>query len=44
MCTFAQKGETFYFVNLLGIGFVTDVAQTATRFLLTGDLSYVIGI
>jgi len=44
VCTFTQKGETFYFVNLLGIGFVTDVAQTAARFPLAGDLSYVIGV
>lgn len=44
VCTFSQNGETFYFVNLLGIGFVTDVAQTASRFSMTGDLSYIIGV
>lgn len=44
VCTFTQNRETFYFVNLLGIGFVTDVAQTAARFPLPGELSYVMGV
>ncbi len=44
VCTFTQGLETFYFVNLLGVGFVTDVAQTAARFSWTGNLSYVIGV
>ena len=44
VCRFTQGQEYFYFVNLMGFGFVTDVAQTAARFGWTGDLSYVIGV
>ncbi|MBW1774836.1 MAG: YegS/Rv2252/BmrU family lipid kinase [Deltaproteobacteria bacterium] len=44
VCRFTQGKEFFYFVNLMGFGFVTDVAQTAARFGWTGDLSYVIGV
>jgi diacylglycerol kinase (ATP) len=44
VCRFAQGHESFYFVNLMGFGFVTDAAHTATRFGWTGDLSYVIGL
>lgn len=44
VCTFTQNDEIYYFVNLLGIGFVTDVARTASRYPLAGDLSYVIGV
>lgn len=44
VCRFIQPDEHYYFVNLMGFGFVTDVAQTATRFSWAGDLSYVIGV
>jgi diacylglycerol kinase (ATP) len=44
VCRFTQGRESFYFVNLMGFGFVTDVAHTAARFGRTGDLSYVIGV
>jgi diacylglycerol kinase (ATP) len=36
--------ETFYFINILGFGFVADVAQKAAAFKKWGDLSYVIGV
>ena len=44
VCRFTCKGETHYFVNLMGLGFVSDVARTAIRFRRVGDLSYVIGV
>jgi YegS/Rv2252/BmrU family lipid kinase len=44
VCRFTQGKEFFYFVNLMGFGFVTDVARTAARFGWAGDLSYVIGV
>lgn len=44
VCRFTQGHESFYFVNLMGFGFVTDAALTAARFGWTGDLSYVIGV
>ena len=36
--------ERFYFINLMGLGFVTDVAITAERFKWLNDLSYLIGV
>ena len=44
VCRFTQGHESFYFVNLMGFGFVTDAAHTAARFGWTGDFSYVIGV
>mgnify|MGYP001821988001 FL=1 len=44
VCSFTQGKERFYFVNLIGFGFVTDVAGTAARFKLLGRFSYVIGV
>jgi YegS/Rv2252/BmrU family lipid kinase len=44
VCTFTQGRRTLYFVNLMGFGFVTDVACTAARFSRTGDFSYIIGV
>ena len=44
VCSFTQDGQPWYFVNLAGFGFVTDVAQTAHRFKRFGDFSYVIGV
>jgi len=44
VCCFTQKMQTHYFINLMGLGFVTDVAHTATRFRRTGDFSYILGI
>jgi YegS/Rv2252/BmrU family lipid kinase len=44
VCSYTQADDTFYFINLMGFGFVTDVARTAARFSRYGDLSYVIGV
>jgi YegS/Rv2252/BmrU family lipid kinase len=44
VCCFSQAGQPWYFVNLTGFGFVTDVAATAHRFKRWGDFSYVLGV
>ena len=44
VCQFSQSQTAHYFVNLMGLGFVSDVAKTASRFKWAADLSYVIGV
>ena len=44
VCSFTQAQKKIYFVNLAGVGFVTDVAQTAHKFKFLRDFSYVIGV
>jgi YegS/Rv2252/BmrU family lipid kinase len=44
VCRFSQKESAHYFVNLMGFGFVTDVAKTAAHFKWAADFSYVIGV
>ncbi|MCG8566774.1 MAG: diacylglycerol kinase family lipid kinase, partial [Desulfobacterales bacterium] len=44
LISYTQKDRVRYFVNLTGLGFVTDVAATAARFKGLGDLSYLVGI
>jgi diacylglycerol kinase (ATP) len=44
VCRFTQQKNDGYFINLMGFGFVTDVAKTAARFGWAGDLSYIIGV
>jgi YegS/Rv2252/BmrU family lipid kinase len=44
VCRFSQEEAAHYFVNLMGFGFVTDVAKTAARFKWAADFSYVIGV
>ena len=34
----------FYFINILGFGFVTDVAKTAFKLRVFGHLSYILGV
>ena len=41
---FSTNGKKFYFINILGFGFVTDVAATAQRLSMFGALSYIIGV
>jgi YegS/Rv2252/BmrU family lipid kinase len=36
--------EQFYFINILGLGFVTDVAITAFKLRAFGHLSYILGV
>jgi YegS/Rv2252/BmrU family lipid kinase len=44
VCRFSQNSDEYYFVNLMGFGFVTDVAKTAIRLKWAADFSYVIGV
>ncbi|BBO76665.1 diacylglycerol kinase [Desulfosarcina widdelii] len=44
VCSFSQQGDLWYFVNLAGFGFVTDVARTAHQLKRCGDFSYVLGV
>lgn len=44
VCSFTQDGQPWYFVNLAGFGFVSDVARTAHRLKRFGDFSYVLGV
>lgn len=41
---FRYPEGAYYFINLLGTGFVADVAHTAGRYKNMGSLSYVIGV
>ncbi|MBN2411631.1 diacylglycerol kinase family lipid kinase [candidate division KSB1 bacterium] len=41
-CVFG--GDEFYFINILGFGFVADVARKASYYRNWGALSYVIGV
>ncbi len=41
---FSAKGFEGYFLNCVGVGFVTDVDTTASHFPFLGDLSYVLGV
>lgn len=36
--------DRFYFINILGLGFVTDVAQTAFKLRAFGHMSYILGV
>ncbi len=44
VCSFSQDKINYYFVNLTGVGFVTDVAKTAQKFKYLKDFSYLIGV
>ena len=44
VCSFTQAQKKIYFVNLTGLGFVTDVAKTAQKFKFFKDFSYIIGV
>lgn len=41
---FTTGRERYYFANILGFGFVTDIAATAFKLRMFGDLSYVLGV
>ena len=41
---FSCGSASYYFINVLGFGFVADVAQRATAYKGLGSLSYVIGL
>lgn len=44
VCRFTQPDGPRYFVNLMGLGFVTDVAVTAARLPWLGDAGYAVGV
>jgi len=41
-CKYAD--QQFYFINILGLGFVSDVAFKARKYKRFGDLSYIFGV
>lgn len=41
---FVTHGQNYYFLNIIGAGFVADANKTAQRFKLFGDFSYTIGV
>lgn len=41
---FSTEGETYYFLNILGLGFVSDVGERADRLKRLGNMSYTIGV
>lgn len=41
---FSTAGEVFHFLNILGLGFVSDVGDQAHRLKRIGNLSYTIGV
>jgi YegS/Rv2252/BmrU family lipid kinase len=42
--TFTTEGKKYYFLNILGLGLVTDIAATAEKLKMFGDLSYILGV
>ena len=41
---FRTLGKDYYFLNILGLGFVADVGITASKIKILGNLSYTIGV
>lgn len=41
---FTTYGETYYFLNILGLGFVADVGEIALKLKVFGNLSYTLGV
>lgn len=41
---FTTEGKKYYFLNILGFGLVTDIAATAQKLKIFGDLSYILGV
>ena len=41
---FTVAGRTLYYLNILGLGFVADVVDSASRMKLLGNVSYTIGV
>ena len=41
---FISHGETYYFLNILGLGFVADVTEFALKLKALGNLSYTLGV
>lgn len=41
---FKTQGKEYYFANVIGLGFVTDVARTAHKFKIIGSAAYTLGV
>ena len=41
---FCTHGQDYYFINIIGAGFVADANKTAQRFKVFGSFSYTIGV
>ena len=41
---FQTHGQTYYFLNILGLGFVADVTKTAKKLKMLGNISYTLGV
>jgi YegS/Rv2252/BmrU family lipid kinase len=41
---FHTHGQDYYFLNILGLGFVADVGKTAHKLKIFGNVSYTIGV
>jgi len=41
---FTTHGQTYYFMNILGLGFVADVTATAKKLKVFGNTSYTLGV
>jgi len=41
---FFTHGQNYYFLNIIGAGFVVDANKTAQKFKLFGNFSYIIGV
>ncbi len=41
---YITENKTYYFLNILGLGFVADVGETARHLKLLGNISYTIGV
>jgi diacylglycerol kinase (ATP) len=41
---FKSDNQTFYFLNILGMGFVSDVTVSAQKLKIFGNVSYMIGV
>jgi len=38
------QGKDYYFMNILGLGFVADVGGSAHKMKITGEMSYILGV
>lgn len=41
---FSTHGQNYYFLNILGLGFVADVTKTAHRLKIFGNIAYTFGV
>jgi YegS/Rv2252/BmrU family lipid kinase len=41
---FTSHGQSYYFLNILGLGFVADVTKTAKKLKALGNISYTLGV